>query len=59
MGRRMDGSDRSEASPATTYSVFTADGSMARTADACTVVAVATSPLTKMAFSWKLAGQNS
>ncbi len=29
-GRRMDGSGQSEASPATTYSVFTADGSMAK-----------------------------
>jgi hypothetical protein len=28
--RRMDGSGRSEASPATAYSVFTADGSIAK-----------------------------
>jgi hypothetical protein len=32
-GRRMDGSGRSRTSSATTYSVFTADGSIARRAE--------------------------
>src|SRR5215208_3446085 len=43
------------ASPATTYSVFTADGSIARRADPVRLghPEVAKSALTKRAFSWK------
>jgi hypothetical protein len=54
-GRRMDGSGRSEASPATTYSVFTADGSMTRRAERAVALGHGSRHvgLTKCAFSWK------
>ena len=54
-GQRMDGSGRSEASPATTYSVFTANGSVATGQMVRSSVAATTLALTKSAFSWKTA----